>query len=109
VVSGATVPLREIAHARSGDKGNDVNIGVHARRPENLAVIRSQVTAARVREVFGAWLEGDVRRYELPGLDAINIVLTDVLGGRGGTSSLRLDPQGKSYAAILLDLPVSPS
>jgi Acyclic terpene utilisation family protein AtuA len=102
-----TVPLRRIAYARSGDKGNDANIGVIARSPEFAAVIREQVTAARVRDVFGAWLCGPVHRYELPGLNAINIVLRDVLGGRGGTSSLRLDPQGKSYAAILLDLAVS--
>jgi hypothetical protein len=69
-------------------------------------VIRDQVTAARVAEVFERWLEGPVRRYELPGLGAINVVLSDVLGGSGGTSSLRFDPQGKSYAAILLDMPV---
>jgi hypothetical protein len=101
-----TVPLRAIAYARSGDKGNDVNIGVIARRPELARAIREQVTAARVAELFGRWLDGPVLRYELPGLDAINIVLTDVLGGSGGTSSLRFDPQGKTYAAILLDLPV---
>lgn len=106
VADASVVPLRAIAYARSGDKGNDANIGVIARRPELAPVIREQVTAARVAEVFGRWLQGPVRRYELPGLDAINIVLTDVLGGSGGTSSLRFDPQGKTYAAILLDLPV---
>ena len=106
VQDAVTVPLRAIALARSGDKGNDANIGVIARRPELFEVIRDQVTAARVAEVFGRWLEGPVRRYELPGLGAINIVLSDVLGGAGGTSSLRFDPQGKSYAAILLDMPV---
>lgn len=106
-VEGAVVvPLRSIAYGRSGDKGNDANIGLIARRPELAATLREQVTAARVAEVFAHWLEGPVRRYELPGLDAINIVLTDVLGGAGGTSSLRFDPQGKSYAAILLDMPV---
>jgi hypothetical protein len=102
--AGETVPLRQIAYARSGDKGNDANIGVLARRPELIGVIREQVTAARVRELFGA---REVRRYELPGLHAVNIVLADVLGGQGGTSSLRLDPQGKSYAARLLELPVA--
>jgi hypothetical protein len=101
-----TVPLRRIAWARSGDKGNDANIGVIARRPELLPVIREQVTAARVAALFGPWLQGDVRRWELPGLHAINVLLGDVLGGRGGTSSLRLDPQGKSYGATLLDLEV---
>jgi hypothetical protein len=106
VADAVVVPLRAIAYGRSGDKGNDANIGVIARRPELAATVREQVTAARVAEVFGHWLEGPVRRYAVPGLDAINIVLTDVLGGAGGTSSLRFDPQGKTYAAVLLDLPV---
>ena len=105
--SGVTVPLREIAYARSGDKGNDANIGVIARRPEFAALIREQVTAERVAAVFGERLQGPVTRWELPGLNAINILLHDVLGGRGGVSSLRLDPQGKSYAAMLLALPVT--
>lgn len=101
-----SVPLRRIAYGRSGDKGNDASIGVIARRPELAETIRDQVTAARVAELFGRWLDGSVRRYELPGLGAINIVPADVLGGSGGTSSLRFDPQGKTYAAILLDMPV---
>jgi len=102
-----TVELRRIAYGRSGDKGNDANIGLIARRPEFVPVLHQQITAARVAERFGAWLQGPVTRWELPGLNAVNILLRDVLGGRGGTSSLRIDPQGKSYAAILLDLPVS--
>lgn len=102
-----TVPLRAIAWARSGDKGNDANVGVIARRPELLAVIEEQVTAERVRALFSPWVQGEVRRWELPGLHAINVLLGDALGGRGGTSSLRLDPQGKSYGATLLDLPVA--
>ncbi len=104
---GRAVALREIAYARSGDKGNDVNIGLIARRPEYVEVLRTQVTAARVRELFGDRIEGDVTRWELPGLDAINILIGDVLGGRGGLSSLRMDPQGKSYGAMLLALPVA--
>jgi hypothetical protein len=100
------VPLRRIAWARSGDKGNDANVGLIARRPEFASHLAEQVTASRVAEVFGRWLEGPVRRYELPGLNAINIVLHDVLGGSGGTSSLRFDPQGKTYGAILLDLEI---
>lgn len=102
-----TVPLRRIAYVRSGDKGNDSNIGVIARRPEFAEVLHEQVTAARTAEVFAPWLLGKVVRYELPGLHAINLVLRDVLGGSGGTTSLRADPQGKSYGAILLDLPVT--
>lgn len=99
-------PLRRIAFGRSGDKGNDANIGLIARRPELLPVLREQVTGARVAEVFAPWLNGPVTRWELPGMNAINILLQDVLGGHGGTSSIRYDPQGKSYAAILLDVEV---
>lgn len=98
------VPLRRIAWARSGDKGNDANIGLIARRPEFASVLRERVTASRVGELFRP--DGEVRRWELPGLHAINILLGDVLGGKGGTSSLRYDPQGKSYGATLLDLEV---
>jgi hypothetical protein len=106
VEGGISVPLRRVAWARSGDKGNNANIGVIARRPEFARLIREQVTAERVAAVFGRWLEGPVHRYELPGLNAINVVLHDVLGGSGGTSSLRFDPQGKTYGAILLDMPI---
>jgi hypothetical protein len=101
------VALRRIAYARSGDKGNHANIGVIARRPEFVSAIHGQVTGPRVAEVFAHWLAGPVRRWALPGSGAINLLLEDVLGGAGGTSSLRWDPQGKSYAAILLDLPVT--
>jgi hypothetical protein len=101
-----TVALCEIAHARSGDKGNHANIGVRARSPELLQTVIDQVTPERVAELFGEFLEGPVRRWSLPGIDAVNLVLEDVLGGRGGTSSLRFDPQGKSYGAMLLAMPV---
>lgn len=102
-----TVPLRRIAFGRSGDKGNKANIGLIARRPEFLGAIRDQVSAERVAAFFHHYLRGDVQRWDLPGLDAINILLDDVLGGAGGNSSLRFDPQGKSYAAMLLSMPVS--
>lgn len=105
--SGLTVPLRRIAYGRSGDKGDKANIGLIARRPEFLSVIREQVTVARVAAFFGHYLKGDVQRWELPGLSAVNFVLDAVLGGSGGTSTLRYDPQGKSYAAMLLTLPVT--
>jgi hypothetical protein len=98
--------LRDLAWARSGDKGDDANIGLIARRPEYLPVLVEQVTAALVAETFGAWLRGDVRRWLVPGFDAMNILLTGVLGGRGGTSSLRYDPQGKTFGALLLDVVV---
>jgi len=101
-----TVPLRAIAWARSGDKGNKANLGVIARRPEFMPVLRDQVTCARVAEVFRHYLQGSVLRWELPGQYAVNLLLDAVLGGTGGTSTLRYDPQGKSYAAMLLAIPV---
>jgi hypothetical protein len=100
------VPLVRLAWARSGDKGDRANIGVIARRPEYLPVIREQLTAARVAEFFARFEPGEVRVWEMPGLGALNFVIDDVLGGAGGTSTLRYDPQGKSYAAMLLTLPM---
>jgi hypothetical protein len=102
-----SVTLRRLAYARSGDKGNNANIGVIARRPEFAAVIREQVTGQRVAAFFEQYLEGPVRRWEMPGLSALNFVLEGALGGRGGTSTLRYDPQGKSFGAMLLEIPVT--
>lgn len=107
VPSGIVVPLRAIAWARSGDKGDRANIGVIARRPEFMDVLRDQVTCARVATMFSHYLKGPVRRWELRGQNAINILMDAVLGGSGGTSTLRYDPQGKSFAAMLLAMPVS--
>lgn len=104
---GIVVPLRAIAWARSGDKGDRANIGVIARRPEFMDILREQVTCARVSQLFGHYLKGAVRRWEMPGQNAINILMDAVLGGSGGTSTLRYDPQGKSFAAMLLALPVT--
>ena len=100
-----TLPLIAIAHGRSGDKGIDANIGIRARHPDFLPVIRHGVTAERVAEHLAHLLDGGVDRYDLPGLDAINLHLHDALGG-GGIASLRIDPQGKAFAQQLLDLPV---
>ena len=104
---GMSVTLRRLAYARSGDKGNTANIGVIARRPEFLPVIREQLTAARVAAFFAQYLEGGVQRWELPGLHALNFVLDGALGGKGGTSTLRYDPQGKSFGAMLLEVPIT--
>jgi hypothetical protein len=104
---GFTVPLRRLAWARSGDKGNNANIGVIARRPEFAAVIQEQLTTTRVADFFAQYLTGGVRRWELPGLNAVNFILDGALGGKGGTSTLRFDPQGKSFAAMLLELPIA--
>ena len=104
---GVTVPLRRLAWARSGDKGDRANIGVMARRPEFAAIIREQVTPERVAAFFAHYGPGEVRCWELPGLNAVNFLIDSVLGGSGGTSTLRYDPQGKSYAAMLLTLPIT--
>jgi hypothetical protein len=104
--AGRTVPLRALAYARSGDKGDGANIGLLARHPDFLPIIREQVTAERVWSIFSHYNPRAIRRWELPGLNAINIVIDGVLGGQGGTSTLRYDPQGKSYGAMLLTLPV---
>lgn len=98
--------LREIAHARSGDKGDTSNIGVIAYRRDDYALLVGQVTVERVREHFRSLVRGPVRRYELPNVDALNFVLEQSLGG-GVTRSLSLDPHGKSYAALILTLPVT--
>ena len=99
------VPLARIAWGRSGDKGDDANIGLIARRPEYFPVLRAQVTPQRVAAFFAHYLRGEVLRWELPGFHALNFLLKRALGG-GGVASLRYDPQGKTYAQILLDLPV---
>lgn len=106
------VALVTIAHARSGDKGPDSNIGVRARHPDFLPLLRHQLTAGVVADWFAHRLDpastdgSAVERYDLPGIDALNFVLRDALGG-GGIGSLRFDPLGKAYAQQLLDLPVT--
>jgi hypothetical protein len=97
--------LYNLAHARAGDKGDLCNIGLIARRPEYYPVLVEQVTAERVKALFGDWCRGKADRYELPNLAALNFVLHGALGG-GALSSLRLDPQGKSYGYALLRMEV---
>ncbi len=99
------VPLIRLAVARSGDKGNDANIGVIARRPEYLPAIRAALTPQAVKRYFAHFVESEVERFDLPGIHALNFVLHDSLGG-GGTSSLRLDTQAKTYAQLLLGIAV---
>lgn len=102
------VPLIEIAHARSGDKGNHSNIGVIARKADYLPWIRAALTEQAVANYMKHVLDaekGRVIRYELPGLNALNFILENALGG-GGVASLRIDPQGKAFAQQLLDMPV---
>lgn len=93
--------LLTIAHARSGDKGNRVNIGLIARHPAVYPFLCQQITPERVKKHFAGMCKGKVERFELPNLNALNFVLHDALDG-GGTVSLKLDAQGKTYAAHLL-------
>ncbi|MNZ95826.1 hypothetical protein D3C78_1149960 [compost metagenome] len=100
------MPLVALAWARSGDKGDDENIGVIAREARFLPLLREQLTPQAVRDWFAHLVRGDVERYELPGLNALNFVMHEALGG-GGSASLRSDPLGKSFAQMLLDFPIA--
>lgn len=99
------VPLLRIAYGRSGDKGDTSNIGLIARRPEWLGVLRAEVTSERVAGYLSHLVKGPVRRFDVPGIDAINLVCENALGG-GGVASLRVDPLGKGMAQILLGMPI---
>ena len=98
-------PLAKIAHTRSGDKGDTCNIGVIAYEARDYPVLVREVTAARVKTFFGDWVKGTVERFELPNLGALNFLLHEALGG-GGTVSLRIDAQGKTFGAALLRLEI---
>lgn len=98
-------PLGAIAHTRSGDKGDMSNIGVIALKAEYYPVILREVTPERVKEFFGERVRGRIERFELPNLGAVNLLLHEALGG-GGTVSLRIDAQGKTYGAALLRMEV---
>lgn len=98
----STVRLYQIAHGRTGDKGNRSNISIIAFRPEFYAAIDSQITPDVVRAVFQHRHPATVRRYELPNLQAFNFVIDAVLDG-GVNDSLNLDSHGKSLAGFLLD------
>ncbi|MFT4194604.1 acyclic terpene utilization AtuA family protein [Ottowia sp.] len=104
--AGATeVPLIRLAWARSGDKGDTSNIGVIARRPEWLPLLRAQLTPERVRAYLAHLVAGPVVRHEVPGIHAFNFVCQQALGG-GGMASLRNDALGKGMGQILLSMPV---
>lgn len=95
------IKLREIAHGRSGDKGDAANIGIIAYDDKGFEIIRQYLTAERVKEHFKGICQGKVERFELPNLRALNFLLHETLGG-GGTVSLKHDAQGKTLAAALL-------
>ena len=97
--------LIKIAHARSGDKGDTANVGLIALRPEFYSLLVREVTAARVQEHFQGICKGDVERFELPNLGALNFLLHESLGG-GGTLSLMTDAQGKTFSTALLRMQI---
>lgn len=99
------VPLALVAHCRSGDKGDVSNIGVIAYDERHYPVLLREVTADRVKAFFGGLVQGDVERFELPNIGALNFVMHQALGG-GGTVSLRIDAQGKTLGAALLRMEI---
>lgn len=99
------VQLLALAHARSGDKGDAGNVGVIARREEFYPIIRDALTVERVKRHFEGICEGEVERFELPNLWALNFLLHNSLGG-GGTVSLKLDAQGKTLSSAMLRMEI---
>ena len=97
--------LREIAHSRTGDKGNISNISLIAYKSKDYEIIKDKVTAAKVKEWFKDIVQGEVIRYELPNIGALNFVMYDALGG-GVTRTLSLDMHGKSLSSVLLDMDI---
>ena len=97
--------LRELAHARSGDKGDTANIGLIALKPEYYPALVKQVTAVRVARHFRGMIKGKVERFELPNLQALNFLLHGALDG-GGTISLKTDAQGKVFSTALLRMEI---
>lgn len=95
------VKLIDIAHGRSGDKGDRSNVGIIARHPDLYPFIKEKLTVEVVKEYMKHICKGEVERYELPNIGALNFVLNKSLGG-GGTVSLKLDAQGKTHASLLL-------
>ncbi|MDO4284142.1 MAG: hypothetical protein Q4C60_02295 [Eubacteriales bacterium] len=99
------VYLNEIAHGRSGDKGDTSNVCVFARKPEYYSIIEREVTPERLKEYFGDMVQGDIVRYPLPELGGFNFVMSHALGG-GATMSLRLDSLGKSMGSAVMRLKI---
>lgn len=100
-----SVPLRRLAYARSGDKGNASNIAIIARKPEYLPIIRREVTTARMLAHFDGLVGGPAERFEAPGLNALNFLMQNALGG-GGIASPRIDPQGKAFGQMALEMTI---
>ena len=99
------IQLVHLAHARSGDKGDTANVGVIAYDPDHYDILREQLTPEAVKAFFGAMVRGEVERFELPNLGALNFLLHGALGG-GGTMSLMNDAQGKVFSTALLRMEI---
>jgi len=99
------VLLKDLAHGRSGDKGDTSNICVFARKPEDYALLERELTAEKVKAFFGDIVKGEVVRYEVPSLHGFNFVMKHALGG-GATLSLRLDSLGKSLGSAIMRMPI---
>ncbi len=99
------VSLRKLAHARSGDKGDTANVGLIALQPQYYPFLVKEVTSERVKTHFAGICKGEIERYELPNLGALNFLLHESLGG-GGTLSLKTDAQGKTYSSALLRMEI---
>jgi hypothetical protein len=100
-----TMPLVALAYGRSGDKGDNANIGIFARKPEYEPILDAEVTEEAVARWFAHRIEGKVTRWRLPGIHGFNFLLRKALGG-GGMASLKADPLAKAFAQMLLDMPV---
>jgi hypothetical protein len=99
------VPLVALAYGRSGDKGDNANIGIFARKPEYVPILDAEVTEAAVAKWFAHRIKGKVTRWRLPGIGGFNFLLREALGG-GGMASIKADPLAKAFAQMLLDMPV---
>lgn len=99
------IELLKLAHARSGDKGDTANVGVIALKEEFYPLLVREVTAERIKDHFGEMVKGEVERFELPNLGALNFLLHESLGG-GGTLSLMTDAQGKTFSTALLRMKI---
>lgn len=97
------VKLRQLAHCRTGDKGDTANVAVIAYDPQDYPLLEREVTSERIRTLLGSRVRGEITRYCLPSLGALNFVLRDALTG-GVTRSLALDPHGKCISGLILDL-----
>ena len=99
------ISLLKLAHARSGDKGDTANVGLIALKDEYYPLLVREVTAEKVKDFFGDMVKGDVERFELPNLHALNFLLHGSLGG-GGTLSLMTDAQGKTFSTAMLRMEI---